>query len=60
MNTAGHVARMEEKKNVYRIFVGKSEGRNPLGKHRCSWEDNVKTDNKGTGCVRVDCIDMTQ
>jgi hypothetical protein len=59
-NSAGHVAHMEEKKNVYRILVGKSEGRKPLGKRRCSWEDNVKTDNKGTGCVSVECINMTQ
>jgi len=41
---------MEEKKNVFRVLVGKSEGRNPLGISRCSWKDNVKTDNKGTGC----------
>jgi len=51
---------MEKKKNMYRILVGKSEGRNPLGKRRCSWEDNVKTYNKVTGCVSVECINMTQ
>jgi len=45
---------MAETKNVYRVLVGKSKGRNPLGKEGCSWEDNVKTDNKGARCVRGD------
>jgi hypothetical protein len=53
-------ARMAEKKNVCRYLAGKSEGRNALRKRRCSWEDTVKTDNKGTGYVSVDCINMTQ
>ena len=51
---------MGEKKNVYRVLVGESEGRNPLGKRTCIWEVNVKTYTKGTGCVSVDCIKMTQ
>jgi hypothetical protein len=35
---------MEEKRNAYRIIVGKPEGKRPLGKHRHRWEDNIKMD----------------
>jgi hypothetical protein len=31
-------------RNSYKIFVGKPEGRRPLGKHRCMWEDNIRMD----------------
>jgi hypothetical protein len=40
----GHVARMGEKRNVYRLLVGKPEGRKPLRRPRRRWVDNVKTD----------------
>jgi hypothetical protein len=40
----GHVARMGEKKNVYRLLVGKPEGRRPLGRPRCRWVDNIRMD----------------
>jgi hypothetical protein len=39
----GHVARMGEKRNVYRLLVGKPEGKRPLGRPRCRWMDNIKT-----------------
>jgi hypothetical protein len=39
---AGHVARMVEKRNSYRILVGKPEGKRPLGIPRCRWVDNIK------------------
>jgi hypothetical protein len=39
---AGHVARMGESRGVYRILVGKPEGRRPLGRRRRRWEDNIK------------------
>jgi hypothetical protein len=35
---------MREKWNAYRILVGKPEGRRPLGRPRCRWEDNIKMD----------------
>jgi hypothetical protein len=38
---AGHVARMGEKRNAYRILVGKPEGKRPLGRPRRRWEDNI-------------------
>jgi hypothetical protein len=39
---AGHVARRAEGTDVYRISVGKPEGKRPTGRPRCRWEDNVK------------------
>jgi hypothetical protein len=44
MRWAGHVARMEEKGNVYRLLVGKPEGKRPLGIPRCRWILNIKMD----------------
>jgi hypothetical protein len=44
MRWAGHVARMGEGRGVYRVFVGKPEGKRPLGKPRRWWEDNIKID----------------
>jgi hypothetical protein len=42
MRRAGHVARMGETRNAYRILVGKPEGKRPLGRPRCRWVDNTK------------------
>jgi hypothetical protein len=44
MRWAGHVARMGEKRNLYRLLVGKSEGKRPLGRPRSRWIDNTKMD----------------
>jgi hypothetical protein len=43
------VARMGEGRNVYRVLVGKPEGKKPLGRPRRRWSDGIKTDLKGTG-----------
>jgi hypothetical protein len=43
MRWAGHVARMGEGRGVYRVLVGRPEGRRPLGRPRRRWEDNIKT-----------------
>jgi hypothetical protein len=51
MRWAGHVARMGETRNAYRIFVGKPEGNRPLGRPRCRWVDNIKTDLRYDGMV---------
>jgi hypothetical protein len=42
MRWAGHVARMWKKRNVYRLFVGKPEGKRPLRRPRCRWMDIIK------------------
>jgi hypothetical protein len=42
MRLAGHVARIGEKRNAYRILVGKPEGKRPLGRPRRRWVDNIK------------------
>jgi hypothetical protein len=44
MRWAGHVARMGEKKNAYRLLVGKLEGKRPLGRPRRKWEHNIRMD----------------
>jgi hypothetical protein len=41
MKWAGHVARMQEKRNSYRILLGKPEGKRPLGRPKCRWADNA-------------------
>jgi hypothetical protein len=55
---AGHLARMGERRGVYRALVGKPEGRRPLGRPRLRWEDNIKMDlRRGGG---IDWIDLAQ
>jgi hypothetical protein len=49
MRWVGHVARMGEKRGAYRILVGRPEGRRPLGRPRCRWEDNIKMDLQDVG-----------
>jgi hypothetical protein len=44
MGWAGHVARMGEKRNVYKVLVGKPKGRRPLGRPRSMWIDNIRID----------------
>jgi hypothetical protein len=44
MRWVTHVARMGEKRNAYRLLVGKPEGRRPLGRPRCRWVDNIRID----------------
>ena len=46
----GHVARMGDSRGVYRVVVGKPEGRRPLGRPRRRWEDNIKMDHQEVGC----------
>jgi hypothetical protein len=51
---------MVEKRNEYRIFVGKPEGKRPLGKPRRRCVDNIKMDLREIGCDVVDWIKMAQ
>jgi hypothetical protein len=45
---------------VYRILVGKPEGKRPLGRTRRRWDDNIKMDLPEVGCGGMDWIDMAQ
>jgi hypothetical protein len=60
MRWAGHVARMGEKRNVYKLLVGKPEGKRPLGRPRRRWMDNIKMDLLEIGLNVVDWIDLAQ
>ncbi|PNF30021.1 hypothetical protein B7P43_G05842, partial [Cryptotermes secundus] len=60
MRWAGHVARTGEKRNAYRILVGKPEGKRPLGRPRHRWVDNIKMDLREIGWDGMDWIDLAQ
>jgi hypothetical protein len=49
MMWAGHMARMGEGRDVYRVLIGRSEGKRPLGRPRRMWEDNIKMDLREIG-----------
>jgi hypothetical protein len=49
MKWGGHVARMGEKRNAYKILVEKPEGKRPLGRPRRRWVDNIKIDLREIG-----------
>jgi hypothetical protein len=51
---------MGEKRNVYRLLVGKPEGRRLLGRPRRRWIDNIKMDLLERGVSVVDCIGLAQ
>jgi hypothetical protein len=55
-----HVAGRGERRGVYRVLVGKSERKRPLGRPRCRWEDNIKMDIQEAGCGGVHWIDLVQ
>jgi len=58
MMLAGYVARMVKNRGVYRVLVGKPEGKRPLGKPRRRWEDNIKMDLQEVGCEVMDYIEL--
>ena len=47
---AGHVARTGDRRDVYRVLVGKTEVKRPLGRARRRWEDNITMDVQEVGC----------
>jgi len=51
---------MGEEKVVYRVLLGKPEGRRPLGRHRRRCVDNIRMNHQGVGCGYVDWIGLTQ
>jgi hypothetical protein len=59
MRWARHVARMKEERGVYRVLVGKPEGKRPLERSRHRREDNIRTDPREVGCGGMDWIGLT-
>jgi hypothetical protein len=51
---------MEEERKVYKVLVGKAEGKRPLGRPRRRWEDGIRMDLMETGLVGVDWIRLSQ
>jgi len=56
----GHVAHMGEERGVYRVLVGKPEGKRPLGKPRRRCEDNIKMDLQEVGFGSMDWMELAQ
>jgi len=51
---------MEERRGVYRVLVGKPEGKRPLGKRRRRWDDNIKMNLQKVGCGDMDWIELAR
>jgi hypothetical protein len=60
MRWAGHVARVGEGRGVYRVLVGKPEGKRPLERPRRRWEDGIKMDFREIGWRDVEWIHLAQ
>jgi hypothetical protein len=60
MRWVGHVARMGKGRGVYRVLVGRPEGKRPLGKPRRRWEDKIKMDLRETGIDEANWIQLAQ
>jgi hypothetical protein len=60
MRWAGHVAWMREGRGVYRVLVGRPEGKRPLGRPNHRYEDNIKMDLRGRGIDGANWIQLAQ
>jgi hypothetical protein len=58
MRWVEHVARTGDGKGVYRVLVGKPEGKKPLGRPTRRWEDNIKVDLQEVRCGGMDWIEL--
>ena len=56
----GQEAHMEDRRGLYRILVGKPEGKRPFGRPRRRWEDNITMDLQDVGYVNMDWIVVAQ
>ena len=54
------MARMGDGRGVHRVLIGKPEGKRPLGRPRCRWEDNIKMDLREVVGVGGDCMELAQ
>jgi hypothetical protein len=57
---AGHVARIAEGSGLYRVLVGKPDGKRSLGRPRRRWDDNIKMDLHKLGCGGMDWLELAQ
>jgi hypothetical protein len=60
MRWAGHIVCMGKRRGLYRILVGKSEGKRPFGRPGRRWEDNIKMDLKEVGCEVMDWVELAE
>ena len=60
MRWMGDVACMAERRDIYGHMVGKPEGRSPLGRPRCRWDDNIEMDLQEVVCGCMDWIKLIQ
>jgi hypothetical protein len=60
MRWTGHVARMGEERKVYKVLVGKPEGKRPLGRPRRRWENGIRMDLREIGWGSVEWIQLAQ
>jgi len=60
MRWAEHVARIGDSRGVFRVLVGKLEGKRPLGRPRRRWDDNIKMDLQEIRCGGMDWIELPQ
>ena len=60
MRRAGYVVRMRERRGIYSVLVGKREGKRPLGRPGCRWENNIKTDLLEVGCGGLDWLELAE
>ena len=58
MRRAGHVARMGKTRAIYRVLVGKPDGKRPVGRPRNRWENNIKMDLQEVECGGMDWIEL--
>ena len=57
---AGHIARMEEGRSGFKILTGKPTGKEPLGRPRRRWEDNIRMDLEEIGIIEGNWVDSAQ
>ena len=60
MRLAGYIEGVEEKRGVYRVLVGKPEGKKPLGRPRRRWEENIKLELQEVGCGDMGWVELAQ
>jgi len=60
MRWAGHVVRLGEERVVYKVLLGKSDGRTPLGRPRLRWVDNIRMDLQEVGSGYMEWIGLAQ